>query len=184
MNQILRILVCCGLLAGGYYGWRWYQNFTSRQPKVQVATCVNNLKQIALAFRIWAGENNDQYPFLVSTNTGGTMEWCATDSAGFDRNAAAHFRILSNELYTPKVLVCPADKKTVVATSFDQLAATNITYRLCAGDNQHPGSQAVLLVCPVDGNILYCDGYYFTTNTVAVPGTMGVNVQQLSHPRP
>ena len=35
--------------------------------KAQRINCVNNLKQVGLAFRIWEGDNNDKYPMAVST---------------------------------------------------------------------------------------------------------------------
>jgi prepilin-type processing-associated H-X9-DG protein len=74
--------------------------------------CVNDLKQIGLSFRIWSGDNRDRYPMQVPTNEGGTMEFLA------GTNVFAHFRAMSNELNTPKVLVCPADKKRMPATNF------------------------------------------------------------------
>jgi prepilin-type N-terminal cleavage/methylation domain-containing protein len=36
--------------------------------------CVNNLKEIGLGFRIWEGDNNNQYPLAVSCTNGGAME--------------------------------------------------------------------------------------------------------------
>ena len=47
--------------------------------------CDNNLKQIGLAFRTWAIDNDGRFPFNVSTNTGGTMEFCATGADGSAR---------------------------------------------------------------------------------------------------
>ena len=41
--------------------------------KAQRINCVNNLKEVGLAFRVWEGDNGDQYPMAVSTN-GGAME--------------------------------------------------------------------------------------------------------------
>ena len=38
------------------------------------SNCCNNLKQIGLAFRIWAGDNNDKYPMSVFLTNGGAME--------------------------------------------------------------------------------------------------------------
>ena len=73
--------------------------------KAQSISCANNMKQIGLAFRTWAIDNNGNFPFNVSTNSGGTLELCLPGSDGFDRNAAFHFRVMSNELSTPKILV-------------------------------------------------------------------------------
>jgi prepilin-type processing-associated H-X9-DG protein len=121
--------------------------------------CINNLKQIGLAFREWALDHNDQFPFNVPTNAGGTLEFCALDKEGFDRHAALHFQVMSNELNTPLMLICPKDRSRKAATSFSILRAVNVTYRLRSGTNlAHTNRAAVLVVCPVDGNTLYCDG--------------------------
>src|SRR5215469_6033432 len=40
--------------------------------------CVSNLKQVNLSFRIWEGDNNNQYPMAVSVTNGGAMEAVAT----------------------------------------------------------------------------------------------------------
>lgn len=74
--------------------------------------CVNNLKQVGLAFRIWFGDNGDNFPMQVPVRAGGTME-LATGS-----NAWINFVVLSNELATPKFVYCPADKSRVAAASF------------------------------------------------------------------
>jgi hypothetical protein len=76
--------------------------------------CVNNLKQVALAFRIWAGDNQDRFPMQVSTNDGGTREWIGGP------NAWRHFMVMSNELNTPKLLCCPndPDSSRLTATVF------------------------------------------------------------------
>lgn len=73
---------------------------TCRSPRI---SCTNNLKQVSLAFRIWAGDNNDQMPMHLSVTNGGVQELAAQGSA------YATFLILSNELSTPKILYCPAE---------------------------------------------------------------------------
>jgi hypothetical protein len=121
--------------------------------------CVNNLKQIGLAFRTWAIDNDSQFPFNVSTNAGGTMEYCARGTNGFDSNAAQHFQVMSNELSTPRILVCPKDRSRKPATVFANLQANNVSYRLHSGTNlTESNPTAVLAVCPFDGNTLLCDG--------------------------
>ncbi len=74
--------------------------------------CVNNLKQTVLSFRVWGGDNGDKYPMDVSVTKGGAMELAiAGDAAGI-------FRAMSNELSTPKVLICPEDQQHFYATNF------------------------------------------------------------------
>ena len=74
--------------------------------------CISNLKQVNLALRIWEGDNHNQCPMMVPATNGGAMEWIA---AG---NIAACFQVMSNELSTPKILICPLDRKHVPATNW------------------------------------------------------------------
>ena len=66
-------------------------------------SCVNGLKQVGLAFRIWQGDNNDKFPMSVSLTNGGTMELVESGTVW------RHFQAMSNELNTPKILFCPED---------------------------------------------------------------------------
>jgi prepilin-type processing-associated H-X9-DG protein len=76
--------------------------------------CVNNLKQVGFSFRIWSGDNNDRFPMQVYTNELGAMLFADAT------NGYRYFQAMSNELYTPKVLVCRADSRYgCVATNFD-----------------------------------------------------------------
>jgi hypothetical protein len=131
----------------------------ARRHMVQKTGCEYNMRQIGLAFKVWALDHNDQFPFNVSTNAGGTLELCDVGPDGFDKNAIAHFRIISNELNTPGFLVCPNDPARHPAASFDALQQLSVTYRLRTGTNvntQNP--QEIVAVCPIHGNELYCDG--------------------------
>lgn len=92
---------------------------TMRAPRI---TCVNNLKQVGLSMRLWAEDNDGKFPNQVSTNDGGLME--IADSA----KAFRHFQLLSNELGTPKILVCPTDEKRGAATNFKSLANKNVSF--------------------------------------------------------
>ena len=91
------------------------------QAEAQEIHCVNNLKQIGLAFRVWEGDQDNKYPMGVSTNRGGSRE--------FDTGADTfrHFQVMSNELATPKILVCPADTR-VAAADFVHLNNQNVSY--------------------------------------------------------
>jgi type II secretory pathway pseudopilin PulG len=74
--------------------------------------CVSNLKQVNLSFRIWEGDNNNKYPMAVSVTNGGAMETVATG------DVVNCFIVMSNELSTPKILVCPEDWGRTAATNF------------------------------------------------------------------
>ena len=127
--------------------------------KAQSINCSNNMKQIGLSFRTWAIDNNDNFPFNVSTNKGGTLELCQLGSEGFDRNAAFHFQVMSNELSTPKILVCPADSKRQPAPDFLSLQSANVSYQVRSGPNvSDTNPDQVLAVCPIHNNVLRCDG--------------------------
>ena len=81
----------------------------NRSTEIQ---CVNNLKQIGLAYRIWEGDNGDKLPMRVSARVGGAMEEAARG------NVAPIFQVMSNELSTPRILLCPADADRSVANGF------------------------------------------------------------------
>src|SRR4051812_46642507 len=81
------------------------------KARAQRINCVNNLKQVGLSFRTWALDNQDQNCMNVSGANGG-----AQDSVG--QTPAANvayganwgvFAVMSNELSTPKILMCPAE---------------------------------------------------------------------------
>jgi hypothetical protein len=86
------------------------------------------------------------------------MELCARGSDGFDRNAAQHFLVMSNELSTPRILVCPKDQSSKPAAGFPSLQASNVSYWVRSGTNLNESNPtAVLVVCRFDGNTLHCD---------------------------
>jgi hypothetical protein len=84
--------------------------------------CVNHLQAMGLAFKTWEGDNNDRYPQFAPFTNGGAMEIAAPG------NMAAIFQNMSNEVTTPKILVCPADREHAAATSLNHLKNTNISY--------------------------------------------------------
>lgn len=140
-----------------------FEQGTSRPDELvaRKPTCVNNLRMIAMGLLSWSYAHGGKYPFNVSTNLGGTMEFCGRRADGLDTNSFAHFRVLTDkeELPTPLLLVCPKDTSKHPAQSIQDLQRENVTYLLHSGtnvDRSHPNE--VLAVCPVDGNTLYCSG--------------------------
>ena len=133
------------------------------KSRAQSAMCANNLKQVGIAFKTWALDHNDEFPFNVSTNSGGTLELCARGADGYDRNAALHFMVLSNELSTPLILVCPASRNSSSggkspALDFRNLQSANVSYLLRTGPGiGETNPSEVLAVCPACGNVLLVD---------------------------
>ena len=83
--------------------------------------CVNNLKWIGLAYKVWAGDNNDILPMGVSVTNGGSMGLVVTG------DVASTFEVMSDELSTAKILICPADLRSP-AINFTALTSSNISY--------------------------------------------------------
>jgi competence protein ComGC len=104
----LLVVICLGALVAALL----LPALAAAKRKNSKIGCVNNLMCIGLSFRIWEGDNGDKYPMQVSVTNGGAMELAV---AG---NASAIFRVMSNELSTPKILVCPNDTGRHYATNF------------------------------------------------------------------
>ena len=95
---------------------------TRAKRKAPDIYCVVNLKQIALAGRIWGTEHNDTYPMGISVTNGGSMEMVTTG------DVVQTFQVMSNELQVPKILICPEDTQHHWADSYGALAKSNISY--------------------------------------------------------
>ena len=82
------------------------------KKKAQKISCVNNVKQDMLSFKLWGGDNNDRYANAVAASAGGAAEYVGNSSraaAAANLNPAMVFMVMSNELGTPKVCYCPSD---------------------------------------------------------------------------
>ena len=85
-------------------------------------SCTTNLKQVGLAFRMWANDNGDRFPMQVSIAEGGTKELALK---GF---ALPNFTVLSNELITPKPLHCPSDPDRRHVTQWARFGPVGLGY--------------------------------------------------------
>src|SRR3954468_15100049 len=95
------------------------------KSRAQRTKCVSNLKQVDLAMRIWANDNEGKFPWRVEQSDGGGM---------YDINnsmpAHAQFGLASNELVTPKIVSCPSDKDRPASDSFKAFGQNNVSYEL------------------------------------------------------
>jgi len=93
------------------------------------AACGNNLQEMGVAFHSFAHDHNSKFPMQVAPDDGGTQILSLSTNGEPELFAPAfrHFQALSNELVTPKILICPADGRSEAAR-FDGLQSENVSY--------------------------------------------------------
>ena len=94
--------------------------------------CVNHMKQIALAARVWANDNNDRFPPDLVT--------------------------MKDELYTPKILFCPGETGVTPVNDWAALNPASITYRYLNAGGSDREPEKILLTCPLHGHTALSDG--------------------------
>jgi prepilin-type N-terminal cleavage/methylation domain-containing protein len=104
------------------------------KSKAQRITCANNLKQTGLAIRLWADSNEGKFPWKVDQSFGG-----GKPNGTGNARVNLQLSIVSNELASTKILLCPNDVRRDWATNFASIALTNISYALCQeADEKRP----------------------------------------------
>jgi prepilin-type processing-associated H-X9-DG protein len=78
---------------------------------------------------LFAHRHDDRFPIQVSTNLGGSLEFlrAAYSVDGPFYFSYRHFEPITNELQTPKLLVCPADERSA-ATNFSDFRNEHLSY--------------------------------------------------------
>ena len=112
--------------------------------RAQRINCVSNLKQVNLSFRIWEGDNNNLYPMGVPNTAGGAQQSVVSgnNTTYTPFGWTNVFCVMSNELSTAKILLCPSDvSRPSPATNFAQLANSSaatscISYFVCGDANE------------------------------------------------
>lgn len=84
--------------------------------------CRDNLKMVGLGYRTWSSDSSDGYPQHFEVARGGSRELLASGKLYL------HFQSMSNELGSPKILVCPGDKDRLLSASFATGGNSNISY--------------------------------------------------------
>jgi hypothetical protein len=97
--------------------------FDEARAKAEKAQCINNLKQLGLAARVWAGDNNDIFP--------------------------TNFISMTNEIGNWRILQCPTDKSRNV-TNWAEVASGNVSYQMLApGISENEDPNIVFDFCPI-----------------------------------
>lgn len=109
------------------------QALQEAREKAMAITCVNNLKQIGLAARIWAVDHKDIFPPSMEA--------------------------MSQQLSTPKILACPADPQHPAAADWSSYTPANCSYEFLMPNGTYDGHpNAVAFRCATHGTIGLADG--------------------------
>src|SRR6266404_93628 len=103
------------------------------KDKAKQIQCINNLKQIGTGLRMWANDNEGHFPWTVAVTNGGSMgslDWID------------NFRAASNELVTPKILLCPVDKDKLLLAQLDVDSSSSVGLVAAAPPVREPWSLA------------------------------------------
>jgi hypothetical protein len=134
-------------------------NPANARAEAQSIKCMNNMKNIGLAFRIYSADHQGLFPFNRSTNENKAAAPAPGLIPTSNTDAVRIFQALANELNNPALLVCPADGGKSAAASFADLEADNISYEVQTGPEVNETNPEQLLArCAVHGHELLCDG--------------------------
>jgi prepilin-type N-terminal cleavage/methylation domain-containing protein/prepilin-type processing-associated H-X9-DG protein len=122
--------------------------------------CVSHLRQVGMAFQAFAHDHNGLFPMAVPGNAGGSLEFAqnAYRLQGQFYFGFRHLQVLSNEIITPKLIICPTDTRSPAA-AFPTLKNENVSYFVgLNAEYAHPNS-----ILAGDRNL---------TNDYATPATL------------
>ena len=133
------------------------------KTKAQGISCMNNMKQIALALRFFADDHDGKLPWQVSENDGGSMEFIKPHSAKnalldaqgkpiFDENSWRHFLAIYKYIQAGSVFICPTLGKTRSGTwnpsSSDDVSYWLMTDKKANLHNVKRPASSIILICP------------------------------------
>jgi prepilin-type N-terminal cleavage/methylation domain-containing protein len=90
------------------------------KQKAQRISCINNMKQIGTAYRIWSNDNGDKFPAQQTVSLGGWNDYVT----GYTGTAISEYTyynycLMQNEMgQSPKVVVCPSDDRNANSNFF------------------------------------------------------------------
>jgi type II secretory pathway pseudopilin PulG len=113
---------------------------TTWSAGVDRISCVNNLKEIGTAYRLWAGDNGDRTPAEQTVAKGGWGDFLANADQG--AICWTNYIIMQNELgQSPKLVLCPEDERQAAFNFTNGFDNTHVSYFVGVSANDaHPQS--------------------------------------------
>ena len=78
----------------------WLSTLPGARARAERQKCHNIQRSIGLGFRVFANDNDENFPFAVSNSL----------AFGNVTQAWVHFQTMSNEMSSARILLCPADR--------------------------------------------------------------------------
>jgi prepilin-type N-terminal cleavage/methylation domain-containing protein len=103
------------------------------KQKAQRISCVNNLKQVGIAYRIWSNDNGDRFPAQQTEALGGWNATCSSANAA--KCMFVGYSLMANEMgQSAKIVLCPSDDRTANTNFYASTADYNVmnTYGITA----------------------------------------------------
>jgi hypothetical protein len=115
----------------------FFSRARARSPRI---ACIDNLKQIGTAYRIWSDDHGDRFPASRSVTKGGWSDFLTRANEGF--MCWINYAIMSNELgQSSKVLVCPSDERKAADAFSNFVSNIHLSYLVGVGaDDTYPQS--------------------------------------------
>jgi prepilin-type N-terminal cleavage/methylation domain-containing protein len=122
--ELLAVIAIIGILAA-----LLLPAMTQARARAKRIQCAGQLRQTGIAFHAFAHDHNSRFPMAVPASAGGSLDFVQTlGRTGTEFYFSfRHFQVLSNDLVTPRLLVCPADTR-LPATTFAELDNQNLSY--------------------------------------------------------
>jgi type II secretory pathway pseudopilin PulG len=90
--------------------------------EARLKQCVNNLKQVGLAFRIW-NSVGDRFQMQMLSSEGGVQEYV------LNGEVFRAFQVMSNELgFNASLLICPADNRLAALSFTNGFSNDHVSY--------------------------------------------------------
>jgi prepilin-type processing-associated H-X9-DG protein len=167
------------------------------QARARRIRCIDHLHEVGVGFVSYANDHGGRFPMAVPVSAGGSLEFARGGYSlpGEFYFSYRHFQAASNELVTPRLMICPADTRPP-ATSFAALSNANLSYfigvnaevarstSILAGDrnltNDYANPGTLLRLGPsyalrwtgelhrFKGNLLFADGHVEEKNNHAL----------------